>query len=281
LNERPAWVDSLGHWSLERANPRMPSPSLESTARSPHPDQWMTVLFSPDVPANGSPSRYVERRRTLRRTDRTVADALARAGTDVILKLGLLRREHRASFYERVSDAGFRAPLHVLDAPRSGVAARSFSGTRREGNVLHGRTPSRLRAGDDLGNRSKRTSAPVVDVRMWGPAFRVDARASNRAAPAAHRRSVGMPVADIVPTRVARALEEIAAGSAPFPVLGRRPRRPMTNAQPICPSSTTCCSPRSSRDASGSRGHRVRHHPWPLNPPTTRSLRRPPSTRLG
>lgn len=81
-------------------------------------DEWMTELFSPDRPEHGAVEWYVER--AARSVERIWAVALriVETGTSVVLELGLLRREERERFYERLDDAGVAWTTHVIDAPR-------------------------------------------------------------------------------------------------------------------------------------------------------------------
>jgi predicted kinase/uncharacterized glyoxalase superfamily protein PhnB len=81
-------------------------------------DEWMAELFTPDRPETGRREWYVERRQRCQERMWTVARATADAGMDVVLELGLLRRDERERFYRVIEDAGFRLVVHVLDAPR-------------------------------------------------------------------------------------------------------------------------------------------------------------------
>ncbi len=81
-------------------------------------DDWMTRLFSPDRPESGVMEWYVER--AARCVDQIwrVAGSLIDAGTDVILEIGLIRRDARARLLERVDAAGDTLTVYVLEAPR-------------------------------------------------------------------------------------------------------------------------------------------------------------------
>jgi predicted kinase/uncharacterized glyoxalase superfamily protein PhnB len=81
-------------------------------------DEWMAELFTPDRPETGRREWYVERRQRCQERMWAVARATADAGTEVVLELGLLRRDERERFYRVIEDAGFRLVVHVLDAPR-------------------------------------------------------------------------------------------------------------------------------------------------------------------
>jgi uncharacterized glyoxalase superfamily protein PhnB/predicted kinase len=81
-------------------------------------DEWMSTLFSPDRPDSGVMEWYVER--AARAVDQiwSVALSITALGGDVLLEIGLLRRDQREAFYYRVADLGLALVIHVLDAPR-------------------------------------------------------------------------------------------------------------------------------------------------------------------
>jgi predicted kinase len=81
-------------------------------------DEWMAELFAPDRPETGRREWYVERRNRCQTQMWAAARAVAGAHTDVVLELGLLRRDERQRFYRLIDDAGLRLVVHVLDAPR-------------------------------------------------------------------------------------------------------------------------------------------------------------------
>jgi predicted kinase len=98
-------------------------------------DDWMVTLFRPDRPETGLLVWY--RERTQRCIDQIwkLAQQLTARGDDVVLEIGLLQREERLRFYERVSEAGLALTLHVLDAARDVRRARVL-----ERNVSQGST---------------------------------------------------------------------------------------------------------------------------------------------
>lgn len=96
-------------------------------------DAWMTGLFSPDRPAAGVVEWYVERAaRCVERICASADEALA-LGTDVVLEIGLLRRDERDRFYRRAAAAGFDVTVYVVDAPREVRRARVERRNRERG----------------------------------------------------------------------------------------------------------------------------------------------------
>lgn len=83
-------------------------------------DDWMTRLFSPDRPDRPSAVMEWYLERAARCIDQIwrVAGSLIAVGTDVILELGLIRRDDRERLFERVDAAGHALRVYVLDAPR-------------------------------------------------------------------------------------------------------------------------------------------------------------------
>jgi len=81
-------------------------------------DDWMTRLFSPDRPASGVMEWYVERAARCIDQIWRIASSLISVGTDVILEIGLIRRDDRSRLFERVDAAGHALTVHVLEAPR-------------------------------------------------------------------------------------------------------------------------------------------------------------------
>jgi predicted kinase/uncharacterized glyoxalase superfamily protein PhnB len=81
-------------------------------------DAWMTELFSPDRPAEGVMEWYAERASRCIEQIWSVATAILAAGTNVILEIGLLRRNEREAFYRKIDQNEFNLSIHVLDASR-------------------------------------------------------------------------------------------------------------------------------------------------------------------
>ena len=82
-------------------------------------DDWMARLYGADArPQSGVVDWYLERRdRCLDQIWEVAADALA-LGVEVVLEVGLIRRDERLAFYERVDRTGAALTIYVLDAPR-------------------------------------------------------------------------------------------------------------------------------------------------------------------
>ncbi|WP_437486768.1 ATP-binding protein [Sorangium sp. So ce1014] len=81
-------------------------------------DEWMAALFRPDRPDTGVLEWYLERTGRCIEQIWTLTERMLEVGTSVVLEIGLIRRDHRERFYERVDVSGHRMTIHVLDAPR-------------------------------------------------------------------------------------------------------------------------------------------------------------------
>ncbi|MCA9555314.1 MAG: ATP-binding protein [Myxococcales bacterium] len=88
-------------------------------------DAWMATLYGADErPAEGRVAWYLERRdRCLRQIWDTAVRAL-NAGTEVVLEVGLIRRDERARFYQQVDATAHPLTVFLLDAPREERRAR-------------------------------------------------------------------------------------------------------------------------------------------------------------
>lgn len=80
-------------------------------------DDWFVNLFSPDRPDNNFISWYVERKERLLDLIWSHSLRILSSSTDVILELGLIQREARLHFCNRVQNEGLGLVVHVLDAP--------------------------------------------------------------------------------------------------------------------------------------------------------------------
>lgn len=80
-------------------------------------DEWFARLFSPDRPDGDFVRWYVERKDRLVELIWLHTLSLLTTGSDVVLELGLIQRELRLAFYERMRDSGIDFVVHVLDAP--------------------------------------------------------------------------------------------------------------------------------------------------------------------
>ncbi len=81
-------------------------------------DDWMATLFSPDRPATGLVEWYTERKERCLEQIWKVTGGLLDAGGDAVLELGLIHRQSRQDFYERMESAGYEYTVYVLDAER-------------------------------------------------------------------------------------------------------------------------------------------------------------------
>ena len=99
-------------------------------------DDWMTRLFQADRPSRGVMGWYVERAARACEQIWWTALEIARAGTGVVLEIGLLTREARRALYRRIDDAGLILRVHVLDAPRSVRRERVEERNRSRGETF-------------------------------------------------------------------------------------------------------------------------------------------------
>ncbi len=87
-------------------------------------DEWMARLFRADRPEQGVMEWYAARVRRCQDQIWAVSQSLLRSQVGVVLELGLLQREQRLRFYERVDAAGHSLKVYVLDAEREVRRAR-------------------------------------------------------------------------------------------------------------------------------------------------------------
>jgi len=98
--------------------------AAEHTAVRLTVDDWMPVLFSPDRPDSDVMSWYTERvERVVEQIWRVALGVLA-VERDVVLELGLIRRDQRAAFFWRVGSDAPPMTIYQLDAPREVRRAR-------------------------------------------------------------------------------------------------------------------------------------------------------------
>ena len=81
-------------------------------------DAWMVRLFSSDRPVEGVVPWYVERAERCVDQIWETARAVAELGMDVVLEVGLVRRNERERFYALVDASALELTIHVLDAVR-------------------------------------------------------------------------------------------------------------------------------------------------------------------
>jgi predicted kinase len=100
-------------------------------------DDWMARLYGADErPTTGRIAWYLERRDRCLAQIWEVADNLVALGTSVVLEIGLIRRDERASFYRRVDDVGHALTVHLLDAPRDLRRARVLRRNEEQGETF-------------------------------------------------------------------------------------------------------------------------------------------------
>ena len=80
-------------------------------------DDWMANLFRPDRPDGEIWAWYGERKQRCIEQIWRVAQSQIAMGSDAIIELGLVQREGRMAFYQRVEMAEIAYRVHVLDAP--------------------------------------------------------------------------------------------------------------------------------------------------------------------
>ena len=80
-------------------------------------DEWFAQLFSPDRPDSDFVAWYLQRKDRLLDLIWAHAQSILETDTDVALELGLIQRQARMEFYERMHAAGVEFTVHVLDAP--------------------------------------------------------------------------------------------------------------------------------------------------------------------
>jgi len=81
-------------------------------------DEWFAKLFSPDRSEGNFVPWYIERKERLIELIWSHSRRILASGTNAILELGLIHRQDRATFCQRVQEEGFELVVYVLDAPR-------------------------------------------------------------------------------------------------------------------------------------------------------------------
>jgi predicted kinase len=99
-------------------------------------DEWMTVLFRPDRPASEVMAWYLERsERCIEQIWRVTRNTL-HAGSNVVLEIGLIRRQGRDAFRARMHAAQVDAITYVVDAPRALRRERVARRNRERGETF-------------------------------------------------------------------------------------------------------------------------------------------------
>lgn len=121
-------------------------------------DQWFATLFVPDRPPAADVEWYLERKARCVELIWQTAIAVLKAGSPVVLELGLVRREDRQRMYDRIDGTGVELNIHVVDAP---VEVRRERVRRR--NMERGETWS-VDITEEMFERSTRWWEPLDDT---------------------------------------------------------------------------------------------------------------------
>jgi len=81
-------------------------------------DEWMTGLFKDDRPEHDVIPWYLERSQRCIDQIWDTTQRLLRQDTNVVLEIGLIQKQQRNDFYQRVDTDGFDLKIHVLDADK-------------------------------------------------------------------------------------------------------------------------------------------------------------------
>ena len=81
-------------------------------------DEWFATLFSKDRPDTDFFPWYIERKSRCLELIWQLTCKILTSGMDVVLELGLIQRESRQEFYNRILAEGFDFSVYVLNAPR-------------------------------------------------------------------------------------------------------------------------------------------------------------------
>ncbi len=107
-------------------------------------DEWMITLFRPDRPDTDFMLWYSERKwRCIEQIWRTTSE-LVGSGTDTVLELGLVQREDRAEFYNRVDVSDFELAVYVLDSPEEVRRQRVWDRNSRGGDTFKMEVPDEI-----------------------------------------------------------------------------------------------------------------------------------------
>lgn len=80
-------------------------------------DEWMQRLYLPDRPEVAGYDWYAPRIERSTEMIWSLVLELVRTGTPSVLEIGLTQRAAREAFYERMTRAGLKLALHVVEAP--------------------------------------------------------------------------------------------------------------------------------------------------------------------
>lgn len=99
-------------------------------------DEWMAALFRPDRPDTDVMAWYIERSQRCAEHMWTLTRRIVATGTDAVLEIGLIERDARERFYDRVEAEGTPLTVYVLDAPREVRRERVERRNREQGDTF-------------------------------------------------------------------------------------------------------------------------------------------------
>lgn len=82
-------------------------------------DEWMTILYSDDRPQDNIIDWYVSRAGRCKKLILAMTERSLASGLDVILEIGLLKKEEREQFYHWVKQRRIELEICVFDVERS------------------------------------------------------------------------------------------------------------------------------------------------------------------
>ncbi len=105
-------------------------------------DDWMARLFGDDPrPETERIAWYTERTARCLGLIWEQTEELSLLGIDVVLELGLIRREQREAYYARVDAAGLELTPYLIDAPRALRRERVMRRNQDRGETFHVEVP--------------------------------------------------------------------------------------------------------------------------------------------
>lgn len=107
-------------------------------------DDWMATLFRPDRPTMDVMRWYSERKNRCVDQIWKLTCELMTTGSDVVLELGLIQRESREQFYDRVNDKAFRLNIYVVEASREVRRERVQSRNSVKGDTFSMEVPDHI-----------------------------------------------------------------------------------------------------------------------------------------
>jgi predicted kinase len=124
-------------------------------------DEWMANLFLPDRPERLGFEWAVDRTARCETQIWSVVDQLVARKVDVVLDVGLSKREHRDRFRQRAAEIGAGSKLHYLD-----VAAETRRSRVRDRNA-HRSGPFSFEVTDAMFDWMERWFEPPSDDELY------------------------------------------------------------------------------------------------------------------